>query len=136
KAGTDYGMDGGFSPDGSKLAVNRKGQSYWRKSYRGSYQTDVTVVDLQAKTFKEISSFAGMDTWPMWGADGHVYFVSDRDEKSQSNIWKVPEGGGDAKRVTDFTDGDVRFPSISADGKTIVFERDFRLWKLDLLSGK
>src|SRR5438034_8352163 len=80
KAGTDYGIYGSFSPDGSKLAVNRKGQSYWRKMYRGAYQTDVTVVDLKSKTFKEVTNFLGMDTWPMWGSDGNIYFVSDRDE--------------------------------------------------------
>src|SRR5262245_24768836 len=107
KAGTDYGMYGCFSPDGGKLAVNRKGQSYWRKSYRGSYQTDVTVVDLQSKSFKDVTNFFGMDTWPMWSADGYIYFVSDRDDKAQSNIWRVPENGGEATRVTQFTDGDV-----------------------------
>jgi tricorn protease len=136
KAGTDFGLYGSFSPDGSKLAVNRKGQSYWRKGYRGSYQTDVTVVDLQSKSFKDVTNFLGMDTWPMWGTDGYIYFVSDRDDKAQSNIWRVPEGGGEATRITQFTDGDVRFPAISADGKTIVFERDFRLWKLDVASRK
>src|SRR5262245_4617813 len=136
KAGTDYGMYGSFSPDGSKLAVNRKGQSYWRKSYRGSYQTDVTVVDLKSKTFRDVTSFLGMDTWPMWSADGYIYFVSDRDDRAQSNIWRVPQDGGEATRITQFTSGDVRFPSISADGKTIVFERDFGLWKLDLATRK
>jgi tricorn protease len=77
-----------------------------------------------------------MDTWPMWSADGYIYFVSDRDTNSQSNIWRVPEGGGEASRVTTFTDGDVRFPAISADGKTIVFERDFQLWKFDVATRK
>src|SRR5436305_583425 len=83
-----------------------KGQSYWRKMYRGAYQTDVTVVDLKSKTFKEVTNFLGMDTWPMWGADGFIYFVSDRDEKAQSNIWRVPEAGGEATRITTFSDGD------------------------------
>jgi tricorn protease len=136
KAGADFGTYGSFSPDGNKLAVNRKGQPYWRKSYRGSYQTDVTVVDLKSHAFKDVTSFLGMDTWPMWGSDGYIYFVSDRDDKAQSNIWRVPEGGGEATRITTFTDGDVRFPAMSADGKTIVFERDFRLWKLDVATRK
>jgi tricorn protease len=136
KAGTDYGMYGSFSPDGTKLAVNRKGQSYWRKGYRGAYQTDVTVVDLKTRTFQDVTDFPGMDTWPMWGADGHIYFVSDRDEGAQANLWKVPAMGGQAVRVTNFRDGDVRFPAISADGQTIVFERDYQLWKLDLASGQ
>src|SRR6185295_4341730 len=70
------------------------------------------------------------------------YFVSDRDENAESknqaqcNIWRVPAGGGEATRITTFKDGDVRFPALSADGKTIVFERDFRLWKLDVATRK
>jgi len=118
-AGPDMGIDGTFSPDGQKLAINRKGQSYWRKYYRGAYQTDVTVMDLASKTFKDVTNFEGLDSWPMWSQDGHIYFVSDRDGKGLTNIWRVPESGGDAEKVTTFADGDVRFPSMSADGKTI-----------------
>ncbi len=131
-AGPDMGNTGSYSPDGTRLAINRKAQSYWRKYYRGSYQSDVTVMDLGAKTFKDLTEFDGMDSWPMWSGDGRIYFVSDRDPNSQANLWFVPESGGDAVRVTDFKDGEVRFPSISADGKTIVFERDFGVSKVDL----
>ncbi len=133
-AGPDMGTAGTFSPDGTKLAINRKAQSYWRKYYRGAYQSDVTVMDLASKTFKDLTEFDGMDSWPMWANDGRIYFVSDRDPNAQSNLWYVPESGGDAVKVTDFKDGDVRFPSISSDGKTVVFERDFGISKLDLAS--
>jgi tricorn protease len=133
-AGPDMGNAGSFSPDGTKLAINRKAQSYWRKYYRGAYQSDVTVMDLASKTFKDLTEFDGMDSWPMWSNDGRVYFVSDRDPNAQANLWYVPESGGEAVKVTDFKDGDVRFPTISADGKTIAFERDFGVCKLDLAS--
>ena len=131
-AGPDMGVTGSFAPDGTKLAVNRKGQAYWRKYYRGAYQSDVTVMDLTSKTFKDVASFDGMDSWPLWSRDGHIYFVSDREGKGQTNIWRVGEAGGDAEQVTRFVSGDVRFPGISGDGKTIVFEHDFGIWKLDL----
>jgi tricorn protease len=36
--------------------------------------------------------------------------------------------------VTHFSSGDVRFPGMSGDGKTIVFEHDYGIWKLDLAS--
>ena len=75
-----------------------------------------------------------MDSWPLWSQDGFIYFVSDREGKGQTNIWRVAESGGDAEQVTRFTSGDVRFPAISGDGKTIVFEHDFGIWKLDLAS--
>ncbi len=38
--------------------------------------------------------------------------------------------------MTKFTDGRVLWPSIGYDGKTIVFERDFRVWQLDTRSGE
>jgi len=135
-AGPDMGVSGSFSPDGTKLAVNRKAQSYWRKYYRGAYQSDVSVMDLASKTFKDLTSYEGMDSWPLWSRDGFIYFVSDREGKGQTNLWRVAEAGGAAEQVTRFTSGDVRFPGISGDGKTIVFEHDYGIWKLDLASRK
>src|SRR5262249_4148179 len=41
--GSDMGISACFSPDGTKLAINRKGQVYWRKYYHGAMNTDVTV---------------------------------------------------------------------------------------------
>jgi tricorn protease len=132
-AGPDMGVFASYAPDGKKLALNRKAQSYWRKKYRGAYQSDVTVMDLESKTFKDLTDFDGMDSWPMWASDGFIYFVSDRENGGgRSNLWRVPEGGGDAERVTSFQAGDVRWPAISPDGKTIAFEHDFTLWTLDL----
>ncbi len=126
------GVQASYSPDGRRLAYNQKAQAYWRKFYRGSYQSDVMVVDVSAKKFTNLTDFEGMDSWPMWARDGNIYFVSDRDGAGQTNIWRVPESGGKAERVTSFKTGDVRWPSISADGKTIVFEHDFRIAKLDV----
>ena len=131
-AGPDMGVYASYSPDGKKLALNRKSQAYWRKYYRGAYHTDVTVMDIAARKFSDVTDFDGMDSWPMWGRDGYIYFVSDRDPNGQTNIWRVAEAGGKAERVTSFTAGDVRWPAISADGRTIVFEHDFGIWKLDV----
>ncbi len=135
-AGPDMGVWGGFSPDGTKLAINRRSQVYWRKYYRGSYQSDVTVMDIASKKFTDLTNFDGMDSWPMWSRDGHIYFVSDREGGGLTNIWRVSEKGGKAEPVTTFKSGDVRWPAISADGKTIVFEHDFGVWKLDVASRK
>ena len=45
---------------------------------------DVTVMDLGARTFKDLTDFPGIDSWPMWSQDGFIYFVSDRDPDSQA----------------------------------------------------
>jgi tricorn protease len=134
KAGTDMGVQASYSPDGKKLAYNQKAQSYWRKYYRGSYQSDIMVMDVAAKKFTQLTDFDGLDSWPMWGHDGHIYFVSDRDGNGLTNIWRVSENGGKADKVTTFKAGDVRWPAISSDGRVIVFEHDFGIWKLDVAS--
>src|SRR5262245_10376194 len=136
KAGPDVGNAASFSPDGKRIAYNPKGQVYWRKYYRGAYATDVWIEDVSTRKFTQLTDFDGLDSWPMWGHDGDVYFVSDRDGSGLTNIWRVSENGGKAERVTSFKSGDVRFPSISADGRVIVFEHDFGVWKLDTSSKK
>jgi len=136
KAGTDMGIQASYSPDGKKLAYNQKGQVYWRKYYRGAYQTDIMVMDVSAKKFSQITDFDGLDSWPMWGRDGFIYFVSDRDGGGLTNIWRVSENGGKADKITSFKNGDVRWPTISSDGRVIVFEHDFGIFKLDVNTKK
>src|SRR5919202_1599868 len=133
-AGPDMGGAAPYPPHGPQNAYNQKAQTYWGKYYRGAYQSDVIVEDIAAKKFTQLTDFDGLDSWPMWARDGNIYFVSDRDGGGLTNIWRVSESGGAAQRVTSYKEGDVRFPSISADGKTIVFEHDFGISKLDLAS--
>ena len=56
--------------------------------------------------------------------------------KSVNNIWKISDKGGKPVQVTHHTSGNLFFPSMSADGKTIVYEENFGLWKLDVATGK
>ena len=85
----------------------------------------------------------------MWGADNAIYFVADplpNDRsimpgspdvrKSANNIYKIPVGGGQPVQVTHHPDGNLFWPSMSSDGKVIVYESMFGLWKLDVASGK
>jgi tricorn protease len=134
KVGTDMGVQASFSPDGKRLAYNPKAQVYWRKYYRGAYQSDIVIMDVASKRFNQVTDFEGLDSWPMWGNDGSIYFVSDREGNGLTNIWRVSDDGGKADRITSFKSGDVRWPSISGDGRVIVFEHDFGIWKLDVAS--
>ena len=65
-----------------------------------------------------------------------VKFGSPEVMKSVNNIWKISDKGGKPVQVTNHADGNLFFPSISADGKTIVYEDNFGIWKLDVASGK
>jgi tricorn protease len=147
----DWGYTGSFSPDGKKLAFNRHPSVWSRKHYRGAYAADLWVMDIAAKTYAKLgdADYKGNYLWPMYGNKGEIYFVADRTTneknikyggpevmKSVNNIWKISEKGGVPVQVTHHTDGNLYFPSISADGKTIVYEDNFGIWKLDTASGK
>ncbi|HLH43502.1 MAG TPA: S41 family peptidase [Bryobacteraceae bacterium] len=148
---TDWGAWGSFSPDGSRLAFTRHPSVWSRQHYRGSYAADLWLMDMGAKKFTKLGDddYKGNYLWPMYGHDGEIYYVADElpNEKnikfgspevmkSVNNIWKIPEKGGKPVQVTHHADGNLFFPSMSADGKTIVYEDNFGLWKLDLASGK
>ncbi len=148
---TDWGAWASFSPDGSKMAFTRHPSEWNRQHYRGSFAADLWVEDVKAQTFGKLGDedYKGNYLWPMYGHDGHIYYVADElpvergikfggPEVMQSvnNIWKIPEKGGKPVQVTHHTDGNLYYPSMSADGKVIVYEDNFGLWKLDVSSGK
>jgi tricorn protease len=68
--------------------------------------------------------------------ESHIKPGSHEVLKSTNNIWKIPAEGGKAVQVTHHESGRLFFPSISSDGKTIVYEQDFVIWKLDVKTGK
>jgi Tol biopolymer transport system component/C-terminal processing protease CtpA/Prc len=123
--------------DGS-IAFSARGISasqWWRKG-----RSHIDESELWLKTgdkYEELTSAGAKQMWPMWNADGsRLFFMSDR--SGAQNIWAMARssGGGAAKQLTNFTDGRVLWPSISYDGKEIVFERNFAIWKMKTDTGK
>ncbi len=147
----DWGYWGSYSPDGKRLAYNRHPMVWWRKHYRGSYAADLWVLDVDSKSSRKLLDADLPDSekpnnfWPLYG-NGEIFFVSDREVqakagskdamRSANNIWKIPEGGGKPVQITHHKDGSLFFPSISSDGKVIVYEENFGLWKLDTATGR
>jgi tricorn protease len=146
----DWGYSSSFSPDGKSLVFNRHPSVWSRQHYRGSYAADLWTANLANKTYTKLLGDERYNRlWPMWGADNDIYYVadplpndksvvagSDAVRKSANNIYKIPASGGQPVQVTRHADGNVFWPSMSADGKTIVYEDNFGIWKLDLASGK
>lgn len=148
---TDWGSWASYSADGSKMAFTRHPGVWSRKHYRGSYSVDLWLMDVTDRRFTQLTDgeYKGNCLWPMYAPDGTIYFVADRlvNEKnvqfggpevmkSVNNLWKISEQGGAMTQVTHHTDSNLGFPSLSSDGKCIVYEDNFGLWKLDLASGK
>ncbi|GLC28384.1 S41 family peptidase [Roseisolibacter agri] len=132
------------APDGATLAITARGTvsgQWWRRGHSHIDESEIWLVRPgtgDAPAYTAITSGGAKDAWPMWAADARtLYFMSDR--SGAENLWAQPMEGGRAsgapRQVTRFTDGRVLWPSIAHDGRAIVFERDFGVWKVDLAGG-
>ncbi len=126
------------APDGQRIAFSARGTSaaqWWRRGHSHLDESELWLLhDGPAPKYEQLTERGAKNMWPMWAADGKtLFFVSDRG--GPQNIWTLTPGSA-AKPVTRFTGGRVLWPTISYDGRTIVFERDFEIWKLDTASGE
>jgi tricorn protease len=126
------------SPDGQTIAISARGNAlgqWWRKGHSHLDESQIMLCHPGAPPiYESVTDGQAKEIWPMWNADGKsLYFMSDR--SGAENIWIKPMGGA-AREITHFRDGRVLWPAISYDGKTIVFERDFGIWKLNVGSGE
>lgn len=127
------------TPDGKRLLFVARGfgaTQWWRKGRSHLDESEIWILDESAAVKDQMLLGQGAkQLWPQWMPDGHsFYFVSDRNG-GQQNLHQYTMGKGE-RAVTAFTSGRVLYPNLSYDGKTLVFERDFGIWRLDTASGK
>lgn len=138
---------GAPSPDGKTIAFSARGIAsgqWWRKGHSHIDETELWLLrSFEGGTgvYERVTARGAKELWPMWSADGRsLFFVSDRadagNQNGAQNIWIITPGKAGARRVSSFTDGRVLWPSISYDGREVVFEHNFAIWKLDTESGK
>ena len=131
------------SPGGESVAITARanaGSQWWRKGHSHLDESEIWIV--RGTTYTPLTKGGAKDAWPMWAAGGKgLYFMSDR--SGAQNIWALSSlavQGDDpqaaATAVTTFKDGRVLWPSISQDGRTIAFERDFGIWTVDTATGQ
>ncbi len=126
------------SPDGRSIAFSARGNGpgqWWRKGHSHLDESEIWIMrGLSTTGYEKVVDRGAKNYWPMWAADGRsLYFMSDR--SGAENIWVKPLSG-EARQVTEFRAGRVLWPDISVDGRTIVFERNFGIWTLDVESGR
>lgn len=117
-----------FSPDDSKMAYNRVFREFrtWKR-YRGGMADDIWVYDFNSKQVENITNNPSQDIIPMW-AGNKIYFLSDRDKRM--NLYSYDLGSKTVAQHTNFTDFDIKFPSL---GKgAIVFENGGYIYYFDL----
>ena len=129
------------APDGKAIAFAARGignRQWWRNGHSHLDESELWLLsDNAAATRRQVVPRGAKSLWPMWNASGTaLLYVSDRN--GTENVWTVGVSGTPAapRALTSFTDGRVLWPSISRDGRAIAFERGFRIWKLDVASGR
>jgi Tol biopolymer transport system component/C-terminal processing protease CtpA/Prc len=126
------------SPDNATVALVGGGMGAFQWWRHGSAHIDHGAIWLLkndgSHAYSRLTPDDARADWPMWAPDGQsLYYMSDRG--GTENIWHVQRDGNEAA-LTRFSDGRVLWPTISADGKTIAFERGFGIWTVDTASGK
>lgn len=128
------------SPDGSILAFSARGiaaSQWWRRGSSHLDQSEIWTCTISTKKsdkpdYERLTEGGAKELWPLWSPNGQtLYFMSDRN--GNQNLWSKPLKGQPVM-LTTFTDGRVLWPSISHDGRTIVFERNFQIWTYDIAS--
>jgi Tol biopolymer transport system component len=130
------------SPDGEQIALVARGNAssqWWRNGSSHLDRSEVWLRRIDAvgpEAYTQLTSRDAKHEWPMWSADGRtLFYVADRG--GAENLWSRPASpGGRERQLTDFRAGRVLWPSITADGGTIAFERDFGIWTLDTATGQ
>ncbi len=128
------------SPDGQMIALMAKGLSstqWWRNGHAHIDETEVWLKPVaESGKYQMLLKADAKHAWPMWSADGKTLFYMS-DASGAENIWAVPVAApASAKELTHFKEGRVLWPSIGDGGKTIVFERNFTIWKMETATGK
>lgn len=140
----DGGRDGNVSADGTRIVYCNGSASMWLKGYRGAANWDIYSVSTNGgETPRRLTRFEGNDLCPIYSADGKFIFYLREDEMSLKdgskapvyNLWKMSNSGENPVQLT-FSTTDLLTMDMTLDGKKLVFERDFRLWQLDLTDGK
>jgi tricorn protease len=123
-----------FAPDDKKIAYNRIFREFrtWKR-YRGGMADDIWIHDFASKKTVNITQDASCDIIPMWH-ENSIYFISDRDANKRFNLYAHDLKTGQTRRLTDFADFDIKFPSLG--DKAIVFENGGFLYRFDLASEK
>jgi tricorn protease len=129
-----YGEFGSLAPDARQIAYLPEAVDArtWKR-YRGGWAPDIWIFDLEHGTARNITHDVANDAQPMWHGST-LYFLSDRGKNLRGNLWAYDLAKDTFRQLTDFSDFDVKYPSLGP--SDIVFQAGDRMYLLDLATEK
>lgn len=103
-----------------------------RKRYKGDFNPDIKSYNPETGVFTRYTTYRGKDFGATIDKNGKIYFMSDRGN-DQYNLYSLEKGS--KKELTAFSTS-IMWPKVSANGKKIVFRKDYQIFVYDVTTGK
>ncbi len=125
-----------ISPDGRRVLfvanVPEKGLEMRKRHDRSmtSYAGDIWMYDRDSGRFSAVVTGRPDYSAPVWTPDGKgFYYLSN--ERGVRNLRHRSLDSGADREITSFTDEHMYTPSLSRDGRTMLFAKGFDIWRID-----
>jgi len=129
------GSEPALSPDGTRVLFTIEGHELYRKGARGSNASHVWLYHLAEKTFTCQVKRDTESRTPLWTPDNKgFYYVSGED--GCMNIRHRLLATGEEKQLTFFKDDAVIHPTLSQDGRLMIFRNLFDFYRMDPTQSK
>ena len=121
-----------MSPDGKTVLFVRRGDEPYRKRPKsiGPAAGQIWLYNIETKEFTPMVVKAADCRNPIWRPDGSGFYYLDATGGSR-NVWYHDMETGENSQLTYFTGDHVFQPTLSADGRTMIFRQGIDFWRFD-----
>ncbi|OGU56167.1 MAG: peptidase S41 [Ignavibacteria bacterium RBG_13_36_8] len=133
-----FGSMPSASPDGRFIAYAHGYCRITREEYTGPANREIWLFDTKANTYSKLTTSTAQDIYPEWGDSRTLYYLNASSGRYNIHCIKIDENGNTIsvpEQLTNYSDDGIRYFDISADGKTIVFERQTDIYLLNTGGG-